>query len=793
MTDSNDKLPRPNHLQPVPSGQAQQQLAIYNPQQQQSFQDDDDTIDLMEYWRILVKRRWTVFGVLAIVAVAAVLATLLMVPEFRSTAQVQVQPQGSRILAYDDFSGEGAGSGRAFQEFFATQAQILQSRALAERVVINHNLAQHPEFTGEIRQRSVLSELRSVVRTVTGAFGSGNSNAQQAEGDPVRRAADRLRERIEVAPVRNSQLINVSVSGFDPDFAALLTNALVDEYIRANLERRMDAGSDARQFLESQLDDMRIALERSDQALMDFARENNIADLEERLERTRSATRRLGDRLSEVQTELVQLGTWRELIAQGRLEAIDPIVDSPVIADLERRLLDANTEYTNLSATFQDSFPRVQEVLQRIERLQGEIASTRQQLARGIVDRYDTLRAQETALERAVDNREMDILALNERGVQYNILRREFETSRELYDGLLQRMKEIGVASGVQENNIAVIDRAQAALFPFKPNLPRNLALALVLGLMGGVGLALLLEFLDGSIRRIEDIERLVDRPVLGMVPLVRGKSREGSKSAKRSKAAPRKLEDSIAFYSIDQPSSGVSEAFRSLRTSLGFATAHGMPRLMMVTSSSMSEGKTTCAINLATVMAQNGARVLLIDADLRKPRVHKEFKCPRAAGLTNRIALFDNSGKDNSAIYPTRVENLFVMPAGSSTPNPAEMLNSERLAKVLQGCMRAFDHVIVDAPPVLGLADALILSRQTEGVVFVVRAGETGKDNFRACMKRLAQVQAPVLGVVLNGVDLGSPEYAYYSSYYYNYEGEADEPALEQHSPDSKPAANAG
>jgi polysaccharide biosynthesis transport protein len=497
-----------------------------------------------------------------------------------------------------------------------------------------------------------------------------------------------------------------------------------------------------------------------------------VADLEERLSMSRTAIRRLSDRLNDIQGELVQIGSWRQLIDQGRTDHLDPVVESEVIADLERRLLDANTEYTSLSERFLDDYPAVQEVQSRINRLEQEIETRKQTIVNNIVGRYDNLRAQETALEEAITQREMEILNLNERAVQYNILQREFQTNRELYDGLLQRMKEIGVAAGVQENNIAVIERAQIAGAPFKPNLPRNLALAVVLGLMGGVGLALLLEFLDGSVRRVEDIERMVDRPVLGMVPLVKLKGRDG-KTRKQRPSTVHKPEHSIAHYSAIKPKSGVSEAFRSLRTSLSFSTPEGMPRTLMITSASMGEGKTTAAINLATVLAQNGSRVLLIDADLRKPRVHREFNCLRSPGLTNRIALYENTGSDNSAIHATHVNNMFIMPAGNSTPSPAEMLSSERLAKVIDGCKRAFDHIVIDAPPTLGLADSLILSRQSDGVVFVAMAGQTGKENFRVSMKRLAQVQAPVLGVVLNGVDLDSPEYAYYSSYYYNYEGE--------------------
>lgn len=769
MSDGKDNEQHGKHLQPV-SGKGHQ-LTVYDPSVQQF--DDDDTIDLREYWRILVKRRFTVLGVVAIVVTAALLSTLLMIPEYRSTAQVQISPQNARILEFGDFSGDGTTGGRTFQEFLTTQFEILRSRSLAEKVVVEHDLSDHPELAGEVRQRGLLNEARALAGTVLGAL---RPEASAAEPDmrPERGAARRLLDRLEVQPVRNSHLVNVSVRAFDPQLAALATNALVEEYIQSSLERRYEAGSEARRFLEGQLEDMRISLERSDQALMDFAREQNVADLEERLSMARNSMRNMSERLNEVQAELVQLASWKVLIEEGQTSHLDPVVNDEAIAGLQQRLVEANTEYTSLSEVFLDSYPAVEEVRSRINRLRQEITDRRQTIVENILGRHENLLAQERALQQAIEQREQSILALNERAVQYNILRREFETNRELYDGLLQRMKEIGVAAGVQENNIAVIDRARVAGAPFKPSLPRNLALALVLGLFGGVGLALLLEFLDGSVRRVEDIERLVDRPVLGMVPLVKFKGRDGKVRTRPKRIE--KPEESISHYSAVKPSSGVSESFRSLRTSLSFATPEGMPRTLMLTSASVGEGKTTAAINLATVIAQNGHRVLLIDADLRKPRVHREFNCLRAPGLTNRIARYENTGQDNSAIHPTHTENLFIMPAGNSTPNPAEMLSSDRLARVLDGCKRAFDHIIIDAPPTLGLADALTLSRQVDGVIFVAMAGQTAKENFRGSMKRLAQVQSPVLGVVLNGVDLDSPEYAYYSSYYYNYEGD-DQP----------------
>jgi capsular exopolysaccharide synthesis family protein len=286
---------------------------------------------------------------------------------------------------------------------------------------------------------------------------------------------------------------------------------------------------------------------------------------------------------------------------------------------------------------------------------------------------------------------------------------------------------------------------------------------------MAGIGLALVLEFFDSTIHRTEDLEALTGRPVLGLVPMVKARDmREDNKDFHLPDRA-------VGHYSARFPKSSVSEAFRSLRTSLMFSTPEGMPRIILLTSPGPGDGKTTTAINLATVMAQNGSRVLLIDADLRKPRLHRDFGKPQSPGLTNRIAGAQAEGNDTASILATDVEGLFVMPSGNSAPNPAELLSSERMRKIIGMSARAFDHVIIDSAPILGLADAMVLSRLVDGVILVTSAGKTAKDSIKTSIKRLAQVRAPVLGVVLNAVDLESPDYAYYSSYYYNYESDED------------------
>jgi capsular exopolysaccharide synthesis family protein len=748
-------------------------MAQYDPYQSTST-DLEETIDIMELWRSVLKRKWVVLSILVIFLATATLASWLTIPVYRATAVVQINHETANILRIEDFEAAPR-SWQGVEQFYQTQYEILQGRQLAEDVVERLEIWDHPELSGEIRQRSLLGEIQALPRRLMAIFNrreATNLNRQspseeQMRAMAIRRAGAFLRSKISVSPRPQSRLVNVSVSSFDPAFAARLANGVVAEYIRSTMQRRYDAGQEAREFLQGQLEEMRIALERADQNLLDFAQENGVADLQDRIDMSNDALRNLNTRLAEAEADLVQIGAFQSLINQGRGDAIRPVVNDGQIQALENQKASLATEYASLSQRFRDDYQAIVELQSRIAEIDTQITERQQDIVDDVLAEYSNLGAEITALQTAVEEREASVLALSQQGVQYNILRREFETNRGLYDGMLQRLREIGVASGAQENNIALIDSALRPGRAYLPNTQRNLLMALALGLAVGVGVALILEFLDTTIRRTDDVEKLVGRPVLGLIPMV--KLRE----QKQKSGATQKLQDrAVSHYSELHPKSAVSEAFRSLRTSLMFSTPQGMPKTILVTSPGPGDGKTTNTINLATVMAQNGARVLVIDADLRKPRLHRDFGIPHAPGLTNRIAGSQSTTTEQSAIVPTSVENLFIMPSGNQAPNPAEMLSSERMRKIVSMASRAFDHVIIDSAPVLGLADALILSRLVDGVVMVVGAGKTAKDSIKVSTRRMAQVQAPLLGVVMNQVDLDSPDYAYYTQYYYNYTG---------------------
>ena len=769
MTDSTSKEGSGRHLRPVSSKSAE--LVPFEPRN--TLVEVQDGLDLLEYWRAIVKRKWVVIAVVAIFLVTSVLTTSLTVPVYRSSVVLQINHETPQILGIRDFEA-GPRSWQAVEQFYTTQFEILRGRALAEAVVRREGVENHPELTGQIRQRDLMQEIRSLPSTVRASLRArqqpvniSTQTSPQSSEIAVRRAGAILRSRISVTPMRNSRLVHVGVSSFDPEFAARMANAVAEEYIRTSMQRRYDAGTEAREFLQDQLGEMRIALERADQALSDFAQDNRIANLSERLDLSSAGLRRLNAQLNDVQAELVRYGTYRQQIQRGQADFLEPVRSNPTIVRLREQLTELSTEHSTLSQRFMDDYPALVDLRSRMASIEDQIRDEQTAELRAINGRYANLLAQQESLERAIEQAESNILALNQRSVQYNILRREFETNRELYDGLLQRMKEIGVAAGVRENNIAIVENATPIWRPYLPNWSRNLSRALLLGLVAGVALALLLDFLDTTIRRTEDLERLTGKPVLGLIPKV--KDRDLKESDRRSLNPDR----AVGHFSARHPKSSVSEAFRSLRTSLMFSTPKGMPKTILITSPGPGDGKTTTAINLATVMAQNGARVLMIDADLRKPRLHRDFGKPQSPGLTNRIARVGAGAANQSAIVATDVKRLFLMPSGGKAPNPAELLSSARMNKIIEMAGRVFDYIVIDTAPILGLADSMVLSRQVDGVIMVTSAGRTSKDGIKAGIKRMAQVQAPLLGVVLNSVDLASPDYAYYSAYYYNYDGD--------------------
>jgi capsular exopolysaccharide synthesis family protein len=696
--------------------------------------DDDDQINLLEYWQVLRDRQWVVAGVTLAVFLLALAATLLATPIFRASSTLQIERDTMKIM---DVEGVTPTESPMDRDFYQTQYELLRSRSLARRVVQDLKLPQAPLFADAMAK-------------VDASF-EGTQATPSAKRDARERAlVETVLESLTIEPVRNSRLVRVNFDSADPALSARIANAWTDAFIASNLERRFDASSYARKYLEERLAQLKGRLEDSEKALVSFATDQQIVSVGE--DKPSLSAQNLGElnaSLAQAQAARIRAQAMWDQARAGDGLGLPQVVQSALIQKLResRSLLAA--QYQEQLRTFKADYPDMR-------RLAGQIAETDRQIAtevghirESVRSEYEAARAQEGLLEGRLGGLKQDVLDLQGRSIRYNILRREAETNRQLYDGLLQRYKEIGVVGNVGANNVSVIDRADVPEKRHSPRLALNLAVGLMLGMFGGVLAAFLLQHLDRRLHSPKALEEAAGVPVLGAIPrLANG-------------ATP-------ALASADTRSP-FAESYRSVRTALQFATEHGLPTSLLITSPGPSEGKSTTAHELARNIAQLGKRVLLIDADLRKPSMHQVTNLPNTQGLSNLLA----GAAEVSDVLQLAADGAFsVITSGPLPPNPPELLAGERLPRLIAALRERFDVVVIDGPPVLGLADAPLLAHVADATVLVAAAEQTRRDALRGALRRLQSVQAHVLGALLTRFDVQRKGDAYgYGSYaYYQY-----------------------
>jgi polysaccharide biosynthesis transport protein len=721
-------------------------VAAFNPRTQplsldvrtQEAAADSDEIDLLSYWRILVKRRWTVLGALGIVFVTALVGTLLMTPIYRATATVQIDRQASQVV---QVGGLEANQGSEYNDFYQTQYELLKSRALAQRVVAQLGLVD----SGVLQKMYPPSPWLKLAALIGGKDEAAEAAGKNRE-QRIRETVALFQNGIVIEPVRNSRLVRVSYDSPDREFSTRAANAIAEAYMASNLEHGFEASAYAKSFLEDRLQELKLKLEDSERKLVDFAQKEQIVS-------AGGATGTLTEQnLGSINTALAKAkedrirveSRWRQAqSASGANLPADMLANSS-IRPLQESRSKLKAEYQDKLRLYKPDYPTMLQLKGQLDELDRQIAAEVGNIKASIKAEYDAASGQERLLAEQLGGLTVDVLDLQGRSIQYNIYKREVDTNRQLYDGLLQRYKEIGIAGGVTTNNISVVDRADLGKKQ-KPSLPLNLSIGLMLGAMLGVLLALVFEFLDDTLKAPDDVEKLLGLSVLGVVPKLK---------------SPMKPADAL-----EDPRSAFAESYRSVRTALQFATDSGVPRCLLVTSASPSEGKSTTALTLARNFAQLGKRVLLIDADLRNPSLHREFGLEQGQGLSNILA---GSAKPGDVIQATGSEHLSFIASGPLPPNPAELLVGSKLLSLLTVAMEKYDQVIVDGPPVMGLADAAILGHVCSGTLLVVEAGETRIATARNALKRLVSSRTRVVGALLTKYSASNAatygEYAYYN-----------------------------
>ncbi|MDE2407261.1 MAG: polysaccharide biosynthesis tyrosine autokinase [Xanthomonadaceae bacterium] len=708
---------------------------------------DDDEIDLLAYWHILVKRRRLIASILIAVVALALLATLMATPVYRATVVMQIEKQGNQVIQMQ--GGQLGGDGFGWDpDFMQTQIGLIKSRSLAERVAADLHMNQ--ATLKSLSAPGWFDRLAGLLRPQTrkSAATPPVTGTQGTDARLQRAAAAIIGGGLSVDPVRDSKLVLINFDSSSAQFSAAAANAIADGFIAAGLERRFGATSYAKTYLEDQLKLTKARLEDSERKLVQFAQEQNLVDTGDKGQSlaVQNLTQ-LNAALATAQDQRIRAqARWRQ--ASGGAMPADMIGNSN-IRTLQQQKGALQAQYQLKLQTFKPEYPEMRQLKGQIDELDRQIAQEVANVRTSVKAEYDAAASQEQLLSGQIASLRTQALDVDGRSIQYNILKREVDTNRQLYDGLLQRYKEVGVTGDVRTNDVSIIDRAEVPGWRFKPSLTSNLSIGLLFGALLGVLVAFLLEFLDDTLKTPGDIEQKLKLAVLGVVPKL------GSR-------------DSVAVVSED-PQSSFSEAYRSVRTALQFATDHGVPRTLLISSSGPGEGKSTTAQALARQLTQMGKRVLLVDADLRNPSLHKTFGLRAEHGLSSLLA---GACAFSAALQPSGHERLDLILAGPLPPNPAELLSGSKMISLLTVGAERYDHVIVDGPPVLGLADAPILANAVDGTLLMVTSGKTKISAAQAALKRLLAARARIVGCLLTKYDARTAGYGYgygyrHESYY--------------------------
>jgi polysaccharide biosynthesis transport protein len=733
-------------------------------ERQNEEQAADESLTLSDLLRIVLKHKWILLTVIVLACAVAAIRTFLSTPLYRSTVILQIERVAPRVVSFNnDVSPDQQGSDESTS--LKTQYELLKSRSLAERVIDELHLDQ--------------SKAAPAPASEAAASNSGQSSPAQPTDEAKDDYLDRLvsgyrkltrpstrddevlgREKVvrtflkslTVEPVRSSRLVKLHVDNNSPDLAARIANTTVHAYIAMGLERRMEASTYAKNFLEDQIKQMKAKLEESERKLNQYAQAKQILTLDEKTSVINQTYTDYASALSKAEQERIKIEALFSEIKRNP-DNVAAVVENKTVQSYKEQRAKLQIEYQQNLRIYKPDFPKMLQIKAQISEAESQIKTEIGAIAAGVQSQYESAQKQEALIRDKLANTRKEVLTTQDSSIDLNLLKREVDTNRQLYDGLLQRLKQLGVSGDVATNNISVVDAAEASLFPYEPSLPRNLLIGLAAGVFLGLCVVFVLEFLDDSIRFPDEVERMLGVPLMGIIPKV---------SRKRTD------DKSVAMEVSEDPRSTIAEAYRSVRTALQFSTPEGAPKRLVITSTTRNEGKSTTALALAINFAQMGQRVLLIDGDMRNPSVHKLLGMPNDFGLSN---LLSGENRGDKMIVPTAVNNLSVLTAGPMPPNPVDLLMGPKLLLLLNvAATMGIDYVIVDAPPLLGIADSIVLGNQLQNILFVVQASRTRKSHVKSALRRLRLTGLVPRGVVLTQALRSAHPEGYESYYGYGY-----------------------
>jgi succinoglycan biosynthesis transport protein ExoP len=698
--------------------------------------DRDLALTLQYYVRVFLKHKWLVLGTVLIFVSLGGLNALMKTPLYTSTGTIQIDLEAIKVVDGDTTAPARNAQGADFQR---THYELLKSRAMAERVVSSQQLQDDLDF---LKPRG-----QSLTGWLLGQFRSKGDLSQTPSSLRVSAAVGIVASHVAVQPVAGSRLINLSFTDPNPQRAQLIANAYADAYVASNLDKRFEANSYAKIFLEDQIKQLKLRLEDSETALLAFAEREKIVQSSDKASiaenNLAAANAALGQLISErIKTEQA----WRQVENTTGIN-LTQLLSNSVIDLLRGHRKELQREYQEKLDTFKPSYPSMIETSNKIKEIDRQLASEVATVKTSLEATYKSSLNQEREMKARIEQLRIEVLDLQKFGFRQNILTREVETNRGLYNSLLQRYKEVDIASGVGTNNIFIVDRALAPGGPSEPNINRILMLSLMLGLGMGVGFAFILELFDDYVRSPDEIEQIFGLSTLGIIPLLDS-------------------EQAVSDASQD-PRSPISEAYRSLATALQFSTGSGLPRSIVVTSAAAREGKSTTSLAIARHFATMGSNVLLVDADLRKPSLHLKLGKDNSRGLSNYLT---GAATPPELVQQTDIKTLAFIASGPLPPNAGDLLGGTRIFSMISVGLEVFDLIVVDSPPMLGIADAQLLASAAAATVFVVSAGQSRKGMVQSALRRLQLARITPIGVVLTKFDSKAAGYGYGYGYGYGH-----------------------
>ncbi|HLK86432.1 MAG TPA: polysaccharide biosynthesis tyrosine autokinase [Candidatus Binataceae bacterium] len=759
------------------------------------FDDEVNKIDLWVYWRLIRKHLRLIGGVVAGTVFVTLLHLLMTTPIYTAQTTVMILPKSpsgldpTEALLEIEASYDGS-------DYFKTQTEILKSRTLAASVVRNLGLNSNPSFNGSERPGLFTTMVGGLRQRLHDLISPPPPNANAPRTGLLGVSADQIDAYLgglNIRSVPTTSLVQIEYSSPDPLLAARIANAHAEAYIQRGVEMHSQASRDAEKFLSQKLVELKEQLQKSEVALNDYRREKGIIpglmSLDGKDTVVIDRLTDLSKDLTRAQVERIGMESQIDLIHKHQYESLPVVMDDKLVQSMQAELTQLSTQDASLSSQFTAAYPPLAQLRARESALRKQLNTEIQNSVKSVETSYQQAVEKEKDLSAEMQRQRALTMSLNDAAVQYAILQRDVDTYRQLYNAVLKRMKDVGVEAEAQTSNVSIVDKATAPRIPSYPKKLRDLMVSAMLGLLGAIGLTFLLDYLDNTLKDPEEAERYLRLPNIGIIPEFSRMNASSYAPAKALASAAPSLDGDVTRALLNgangvgngngsnltigrKPTavqelvtqhgtySALGEAYRNLRTALLLSRAGAPPKVTLVTSAIAGEGKTVTAVNTAAMLAQLGASVLLIDADMRRPRCHRVLDMDNNLGLTEVLTGVRDL---HDLIRSTAVPNLFLLSSGSIPPNATELVGSSKMHQAITQLQQIYDYIVIDSPPVMPVSDALLLSTIVDGVLLVTNATRTPKQQVRAARARLEYARAKIFGTVLNRIRVHHSEYQYY------------------------------